>query len=295
LLKNKLAEENTTKLEELKNSLQINRDQQAAYRDYEYEAKKRLYHQFEPLLFLLLEYSESSLIRIYNLAQMAREGKLDATKVLLAEYGKGYYVKSTVYRLLLPMVIFKIMQQKLTLFDLNLVQVHKTQYFLAKLLRNTFPEDFTLANTIPQLAYKPSHYEYLEKEEYGGQTRRQGIPIGKVDNMLEELFTYDDKGNLHILSYGKFEKRFFEPDVKEPFIEITHIFHKFHPKTSPVLWRILVTQAHAHIAIKKVSKMKEGTSNRISEVLEVMPIEDRRKYLDWRQSGHSVRDDEVLV
>lgn len=87
----------------------------------------------------------------------------------------------------------------------------------------------------------------------------------------------------------------YSPDVKEPFIEITHIFHKFHPKTSPVLWRILVTKAQGHLAIKKVSKMKEGTSNRISEVLEVMPIEDRRKYLDWRQSGENIRDDEVLV
>ena len=42
----------------------------------EYEAKKRLYHEIEPYLFLFSELSGSALSRIYRLASVAKEGKL---------------------------------------------------------------------------------------------------------------------------------------------------------------------------------------------------------------------------
>ena len=282
-------------LKNIESKLASQKSEEEARREYEYEARKRLYQEFEPLLFLLFEYSESSLVRIYNLSLAASKGNLNANVGWLAGYGQGYYVTSTIYRLLLPMVIFKIMQQKLTLFDLDLVESYKIQYFLAKLVRIIFSEHYELANAKPQLRYKPTKYEYSENEEGAEQNRVQGVPIGIIDNMLEKFITYDNKGNLQILSYGEFEKRFFRPKVKEPFIEITHIFHNFHPRTSPVLWRILIAQVHVCRAFKKVSKMKVSSSDAINEALKIMPIQDRRKYLDWRQDGENVTEDEVFV
>jgi hypothetical protein len=128
-----ITNKNNTKVEELRNKLAIEKDEEGACRDYEYEARKRLYQEFEPLLFLLLEYSESSLIRIYGLVESARNGKLNPNSESgwLETYGHGYYATSTIYRLLLPMVIFKIMQQKLTMFDLDLEPIPKIDKHIA--------------------------------------------------------------------------------------------------------------------------------------------------------------------
>jgi hypothetical protein len=56
-------------LEKIKNDLEIKKDEQAARRDYEYEARKRLYQECEPILFQFVELSESALKRIYALAR----------------------------------------------------------------------------------------------------------------------------------------------------------------------------------------------------------------------------------
>ena len=63
-----LTNQKNKELEVLKSSLEIKKDEKAAIRDYEYEARKRLYQEFEPLLFLFVEYSRSALIRICNIA-----------------------------------------------------------------------------------------------------------------------------------------------------------------------------------------------------------------------------------
>jgi large-conductance mechanosensitive channel len=49
-----ITNKNNTKVEELRNKLAIEKDEEGACRDYEYEARKRLYQEFEPLLFYFL-------------------------------------------------------------------------------------------------------------------------------------------------------------------------------------------------------------------------------------------------
>ena len=68
----KLTKQHNEDIEKLKIKLQKARDEEAALRDYEYDAKKRLYQEFEPLLFLLVEYSESSRFRIRNFLKNAK-------------------------------------------------------------------------------------------------------------------------------------------------------------------------------------------------------------------------------
>jgi hypothetical protein len=100
----------------LKNSLEIQKSEKDALLDYKYDAKKRLYAEYEPLIFQLHELSESSLRRIRNIAGLARDGILDPW----LSNTENHYIMNTVYRLLAPFVIFKLMQRRLTLFDLNL-------------------------------------------------------------------------------------------------------------------------------------------------------------------------------
>jgi hypothetical protein len=88
-----------------------------ARRDYEYEAKKRLYEQCEPLLFQALELSESARDRVVSLARSARRDDIrpDGSGWLATP---GYYFKSTAYWLMAPMTTFKILQGRLTSIDL---------------------------------------------------------------------------------------------------------------------------------------------------------------------------------
>jgi hypothetical protein len=110
-------------IEELRNKFVLQKDEETAIRDYQYEARKRLYQEFEPLLFQLIEHSDSALFRIKKLASAARDGDLGIDGGWLS--GPGYFTASTIYRLLLPLAIFRLMQRKLTIFDLDLVPSYK--------------------------------------------------------------------------------------------------------------------------------------------------------------------------
>ena len=57
-----MSKRNEIALEKIKNDLEIKKDEQTARRDYEYEARKRLYQECEPILFQFAELSESALM-----------------------------------------------------------------------------------------------------------------------------------------------------------------------------------------------------------------------------------------
>jgi hypothetical protein len=65
---------NQRELEKLKAEYAESKSEKDALRDYEYEAKKRLYHECGPLLFLLLESYKRALKRITNMARAASDG-----------------------------------------------------------------------------------------------------------------------------------------------------------------------------------------------------------------------------
>src|SRR5215207_1749089 len=127
--------------------------EQDARRDYEYEARKRLYHEIEPYLFLFLELSGGAINRIFRLAYTAKEGNLDPNAGWLS--GPGYFINSTIYRLIAPLAAFKLIQRRLTLFDLELDPKINIQYSLGKCLYSTFSDDFDLAKSYPSLEYEP--------------------------------------------------------------------------------------------------------------------------------------------
>ena len=64
-----ITRRNAHELESLKADLAEKQAEKNARRDYLYEARKRLYQEYEPLLFQLVELSESALKRIYALAR----------------------------------------------------------------------------------------------------------------------------------------------------------------------------------------------------------------------------------
>src|SRR5262245_54437043 len=63
-------------IEELRDRYAESKAERDARRDYQYEARKRLYHECGPLVFQLAELSEAAFYRITGLAQTASQGNL---------------------------------------------------------------------------------------------------------------------------------------------------------------------------------------------------------------------------
>lgn len=278
----------------LKNSLEIQKSEKDALLDYKYDAKKRLYAEYEPLIFQLHELSESSLRRIRNIAWMARDGKLDPW----LSNTENHYIMNTVYRLLAPFVIFKLMQRRLTLFDLNLSPYFYIQYVLVKILYHTFSKDFDHAKLDPKLDYDPNlegerdpslrnltdEQRKMEKRKRREQEpqiyRRQGLVIGLVDIITENLIEYDDHDKIYrIISYGEFTKKLKNNEFKEIFKNIFGLFLRFHPRKCPVLWRILVTQALIHNVLLNINS--QSTKKPVVSEL-FLNLKKEFSQLDWR-------------
>ena len=87
------------KLEVIKAAPTEVQEERKARRDYEYEARKRLYGELQPLLFQLRELSEGAYRWVITLARTARKGQL-------SWLSKGYFLTMTLYRFTAPLAFF---------------------------------------------------------------------------------------------------------------------------------------------------------------------------------------------
>jgi hypothetical protein len=277
-----LESERSKEIEELKHGLESQRSKEDARMDYEYEARKRLYQEYEPLIFQLQELSESAYRRIQGLARTAREGNLNRGSGWLSN-PLSYYSVNTIYRLLAPMVVFKLMQRKLTLFDLALEPFFRDQYFLAKALYHTFSRDFDLAKEEEaKLEYNPHSSTREDKRRHPEKNIVQGIVLGIVDNMTEAMIQEEDaiqtQKVYRIISFGEFQKKYFSKAVSDSFQYVSDIFLDFHPEKKPVLWRILITQACIYRMIFSLSKDADVKAS----FSDIIPKEELEKF-HWRK------------
>jgi hypothetical protein len=294
------------------------KSEQDSRRSYEYEARKRLYQECEPILFQFVELSDSALVRIRALAKNAKQGNLGPKRYNLSL--EHYFIRSTVYRLLGPMVVYKLLQQKLTTIDLNLSPVINLQYQLSKILYYTFSSAKELAESKPQIPYDPD--QIGEELDNQGQEEKvelrikepqkywlQGLKVGKIENLVNTLIMNETNGNTFIKSFGEFETEFFEQESwrmlfekekgapsdknNHPFEIFFTLFSAekgFHPKSRPVLWRILLTQAYIYQALKNIRKYNKTKFSNFEEFKKIASI-DYSKF-DWRQPGEQITDKE---
>jgi hypothetical protein len=108
-----------------------------ARRDYEFNARKALYEEYEPLVFQMHELCDDAYGRITNLAENLRNGRLPVAGGEKLSISQPYIINS-IYRILAPLAIFKLMERRLTLFDLDLDKHFKMEYLFAKALYNLF-------------------------------------------------------------------------------------------------------------------------------------------------------------
>ena len=274
VMNNLATKRNDQELARLNASIRKEQAEQDARRDYLYEARKRLYKECGPVLFRLSEASENALHRIYSLARATRDGDLNPGRSWLA--GPGYYLTSTLYNLLAPCAVFRLLQERLTLVDLEVDGMIKDQYLLAKWVYITFTDDFSLAKAAPAAPYSP--YERVPPAErcaHPARYRRQGVPIGMLDRAVEGLIKTGADGAQRLLTYGEFEAAL-SADLAGSgarYGVFAELFEDFHPRTRPVLWRILIAQALLHRELLRVFRTRTP-SIRPVELIARVPDEE---------------------
>ena len=160
-----------------------------------------------------------------------REGNLGPNRYWLST--DSYFMRSTIYRLLAPMAAYKLLQRMLTTIDLELDRSIRTQYTLAKVLYYTFSSSPDLAKSEPIIPYDPDQIglelsTMTESERKENRSRHpdkfwlQGLKVGKLDILTENLIVSDKNSIPRIKSFGEFEREFFGIGTRILYLEFHH-------------------------------------------------------------------------
>lgn len=216
------------------------RAEKDARRAYEYEARKRLYETYEPLRVRLLDSTDSAIRQLVALAAPSSEERATQSSSL-------YRVNATAYFLLSPLVVARMVERRLNLVDLGLDEGIHIEYVLAKAIYGSLAEDAYVAGLPPTLTYSPYVEDWLEKRKlHPEEYRRQGMPQGRCDTILDALHVVRPDGGDTLMSFGEYERSLHDldpADVSSARGAARDLFLGFDPATRPVLWRILVVQA----------------------------------------------------
>ena len=267
-----------------------------ARRDYEYDALRRLYEEFEPLRFQLLESARNATEFIEHLAHLAKALEPPGSLPV------GYYLQlATIYHLLLPSVIFRIFRRRLTLVDLQFSTDIRLSYQIARQIYMSFTQDADMA-MLSKISYTPYVDDWREKRAQNPkQFRRQGFALGRLDNALDALVTMMGDAHERPLTFGEFEQVVADvrpDDYRGELGAARDLFLDFTIASRPVLWRLIVAQyflydllAFVHetsdLALADILARVVGTSETKSSILNaasedeyMVPTEAVRLYLD---------------
>lgn len=283
--------ESLKRIEQLKSKMAEQKAVKDARLDYEYEARKRLYQECEPIFFQLNEASQDTIHRVISLARTSRVGKLGLKEgAWLAK--EGYYSISTLYNLLVPLAHYKLIKQALTLVDLNVDPIIRARYELLKRLYVSWTDDFEFARFKPSLNYNPNIQAWREARMDKPELYwRQGLPIGRLDGAVESLLMkWGDEGAC-VKSFGQFESEYkiSDSETRRSFDIVNDIIHGFDPVARPVLWRCLLTQVLLCRAIVRSCETPPDT--KLDTFKPILPFsDDDMAHFDWRKNTDKIDD-----
>lgn len=262
------AEASSRELEQLRSTLQLERDAAGSRRSYELEGLQRLYEQYEPLRFQLMEAALHAGWRVQSLARSARLGDIRPDGSGWMADPAGYYLAITVYELMLPSVLYRILRKRLTFVDFSLDARIEQEYRLARSYALGLSNDFSLAmaDDAP-LPYEPGVSDWQQRRQADPARHwRQGLSIGILDSFLEQMSQPGPDGTPEPLSFGAFYDRVRgrrspsggdSDPLREQYAIVADVFQGLHPTTRPVLWRVLLYQvvlAHAYFRSWQASR-----------------------------------------
>lgn len=250
-----------------------------ARRGYEYDARKRLYAQVEPLLFQLFESAEGAFHAVSSLARTQRNADLPAW---LSAKATKYYIRSMIHRLFAPLAILRLIQRSTTLIDLNLDPSIRLRYALLKECYLTWTDDFEIAKLEPELEYDPGNTNWIDLRD--GEPAiywRQGIVIGHLDRLIDSM-TVDDGPIRRSMNFGQFEKLVGDGgEFAQVYDLVEDVFSDFSFPSRPVLGRILLIYAclmHTLMSVYGNPAADSDVANIFSRWLDA---DDQGKMLRW--------------
>jgi hypothetical protein len=288
-LKN-MEHRNAEKLRHLEYALDLQKSQRNARLDYEYEARKRLYHELEPLIFLHVEDSDDAYHHIIELASMARSGTL-SVKLGMSTDNKedNYYLKATIYKLIRPMAVFRLMQRRLTSYDLQLEDYFRLQYILAKCLYFSSTDNYYVAlgskekkDWEPCLICAFEGYLKLPEEKKEKSSHPDhivynilGITRGVIDNLANSLIKFSENDKTYrVMTFDEFEELHFgkgHTSVTPSMLKLCQLFsmmninnRDFYP-IYVLIWRILVLHACIYSIMKNLAGQKHVSQQHSAE------------------------------
>ena len=268
------SEKQNKEIEILKNKLSLESAEKNARRDYEYEAKKRLYAEYEPLFFQLAELSNQARHHLKGMSWTTFNSLKDPESWDRDQWMEieAYYFRETIYKVFSPFAMFNILLKKVNSFDVSIDRKVHIVYSLGKILYFTFSHDYIIAGYINRrLLINEEHTNKFGPnfkvgnpfgEAYVNEWRRnvitnpenfsggEGIRTGQLDNIING-FIYKDENVKRILTFSEFEKKL--STNSNDWIQIAALrFSRFDPKTNQVLWRVLLVQACIHYIISGI-------------------------------------------
>ena len=273
-----------THIAEVQHTLDELTSERNARRDYEYEARKRLYVELQPVFFQMVERSDRALDRIRVVAENSARGKIFEPSRLGQGWERDpYHMTSTVWDLLAPLAYFRLAQQKLTALDLSVDPQLRWQYLLARELYESWTAGNELAAQLPPLPYDDEERE-----------TRQHVLSGHLEDAVDCLLRTRPGGGENVISYADFSRSFLANREKEIYSLFTGPLTDAHPERKPVLWRVLLTQAHLHAALIKTFNSVNYGDPTLVHPLDALPPQEWDDF-DWRFDERTSRDTAVIV
>ena len=249
-------------LERIKSNLESSRNKESSRRTYEFEGRKRLYEEYEPLRFQMAEAMLHAAWRVQSIARSVRRNDIGENGRGWLSNKSSYFFTVVIYDLLRPAVYYRILKKTLTFVDFTLDDRIEFEYRIAKSYYIGFTNDFWLSQ-IPEarLDYDPNHQEWNKKRNSQPEIYwRQGIPIGRLDSLLESM-TIESQNGASPITYSEFQRRIQAAEENDVLVDeyngIADVFFGFHPVKRPVLWRILIYQvifSHAYFTSWNMSR-----------------------------------------
>jgi hypothetical protein len=282
----------------LSSNLENQRGAEQARREYEYDARKRLYSECEPLLFQAVELAQNARHRIESLARSARTSDIRADGTgWLARH--GYYYQSTAFFLLAPMTTYKMLQRRITAIDLRLEPGLHAQYELLRLLYQTFGDDFQLAG-LDETKYDPDKADATEpnwqalRADQPAVFARQGFYVGTLEMLVEGLIA--TSGPPRCKTFGEFSADFERDDRNgtEFTSNLQEVFEGFHPKRKPILWRVLIAQVALYDAFINAQTPDSSVQVLLNKSASGFGTPDQVKLFDWRSPTQPADEQEAV-
>jgi hypothetical protein len=140
-----------------------------------------------------------------------------------------------------------------------------------------------------ELAAQAPPLEYHDEQ----RDNRQHVLSGHLEDAVDCLVRTRPGGGETVISYADFSRSFLADREKEIYSLFTGPLTDAHPERKPVLWRVLLTQAHLHAALIKTFNSANPGEPALVHPLDALPPQEWDDF-DWRSDDRTSRDSAVV-